>query len=173
MRTLSAEEAELWRRVTATIRPLSREKSETEPKPETRATPSPVTTLALTSAPKDPRRREPRGIGSTLDGSWDRKLGSGAVAPDRTLDLHGMSLDRAWEAVDFALERAITANERVLLLVTGHARAGEPPIERGKIRAAIHDWLNVSRHAPRIAAVRNAHRRHGGGGSLYIVLRRS
>ena len=41
---------------------------------------------------------------------------------------------------------------------------------RGK--AAVHDWLAVSRHAPRIAAVRGAHPRHGGGGSLYIVLRR-
>ena len=37
---------------------------------------------------------------------------------------------------------------------------------------AVHDWLAVSRHAPRIAAVRAAHGRHGGGGSLYIILRR-
>ena len=29
-----------------------------------------------------------------------------------------------------------------------------------------------SRHAPKIAAVRGAHRRHGGGGSLYLILRR-
>ena len=62
--------------------------------------------------------------------------------------------------------------ERVLLLITGHHRPGEPPVERGKIRAAVHDWLAASRHAPRIAAVRGAHRRHGGGGSLYLVLRR-
>ena len=36
----------------------------------------------------------------------------------------------------------------------------------------VHDWLSVSRHAGRIAAVRNAHPRHGGGGSLYVILRR-
>jgi DNA-nicking Smr family endonuclease len=36
----------------------------------------------------------------------------------------------------------------------------------------VHDWLAASRHAPRIAAVRGASRRHGGGGSLYLVLRR-
>ena len=58
----------------------------------------------------------------------------------------------------------------VLLLVTGHHRPGAPPVERGRIRAAVHDWLAASRHAPRIAAVRGAHGRHGGGGSLYIVL---
>lgn len=110
--------------------------------------------------------------GATLDGSWDRRLKSGSVIPDRTLDLHGHSLDHAWSAIDQALERAIASGDRVLLLVTGHARPGEPPIQRGKIRAAVHDWLAVSRHASSIAAVRGAHRRHGGGGSLYIILRR-
>ena len=88
------------------------------------------------------------------------------------LDLHGMNLDSAWRAIDAALEQSIAAGERVLLLVTGHHRPGAPPVQRGKIRAAVHDWLAASRHAPRIAAVRGAHPRHGGGGSLYIVLRR-
>jgi DNA-nicking Smr family endonuclease len=36
----------------------------------------------------------------------------------------------------------------------------------------VGDWLAASRHAGDIAAVRNAHPRHGGGGALYIVLRR-
>ncbi|HET9335636.1 MAG TPA: Smr/MutS family protein [Sphingomicrobium sp.] len=89
------------------------------------------------------------------------------------LDLHGHSLTRAWEAIDRALERAIASGDRVLLLITGHERRGDPPLERGRIRAAIHDWLAVSRHARRIAAVRGAHRRHGGGGSLYIILRKT
>ena len=83
-----------------------------------------------------------------------------------------MTLDPAWHAIDQALEQAIAAGDRVLLLVTGHHRPGAPPVERGRIRAAVHDWLAASRHAPRIAAVRGAHRRHGGGGSLYIILRR-
>ena len=110
--------------------------------------------------------------GTTLDGSWDRRLKGGTVVPDRTLDLHGMNLDRAWQAIDRGLEQAISAGDRVLLLITGHHRPGDPPVERGRIRAAVHDWLAASRHASNIAAVRGAHRRHGGGGSLYIVLRR-
>jgi DNA-nicking Smr family endonuclease len=88
------------------------------------------------------------------------------------LDLHGMSLDTAWRAIDRALETALSNRERVLLLITGHHRPGTPPVERGKIRAAVHDWLAHSRHASRIGAVRGAHRRHGGGGSLYLILRR-
>ncbi len=43
---------------------------------------------------------------------------------------------------------------------------------RGASRAAGGDWLAASRHADQIAAVRNAHPRHGGAGALYIVLRR-
>jgi DNA-nicking Smr family endonuclease len=114
----------------------------------------------------------PRPAGGTLDGSWDRKLTKGDVSPDRVIDLHGHTLDRAWDAIDLGLDRAISAGERVVLLITGHAPRGEPPIERGKIRAAVHDWLAVSRHARRIAAVRSAHPRHGGRGSLYVILRR-
>jgi DNA-nicking Smr family endonuclease len=83
-----------------------------------------------------------------------------------------MNLDRAWSAIDQSLDDAIAAGDRVVLLITGHHRPGEPPIARGRIRAAVHDWLAASRHASRIAAVRGAHRRHGGGGSLYLILRR-
>lgn len=109
---------------------------------------------------------------ATLDGSWDKSLKSGTITPDRTLDLHGHRLDGAWSAIDSTLERAIAAGDRVVLLITGHERRGEPPVVRGRIRAAVHDWLASSRHAGQIAAVRAAHRRHGGGGSLYIILRR-
>ncbi|HET7605586.1 MAG TPA: Smr/MutS family protein [Sphingomicrobium sp.] len=110
--------------------------------------------------------------GTTLDSSWDRLLRSGSIAPERVVDLHGMSLDRAWRSIDDALDQALRGGERVLLLITGHQRSGEPPVRRGAIRAAVHDWLAASRHAGEIAAVRGAHRRHGGGGSLYIVLRK-
>lgn len=83
-----------------------------------------------------------------------------------------MTLDGAWRAIDRALDQALARGERLVLLITGHQRSGEPPIRRGAIRAAVHDWLQASRHAGDIAAVRGAHRRHGGGGSLYIVIRR-
>ena len=177
MRSLGPEEAELWARVTATIRPLSRrppqsakpEPSQAEPEPEPGPGAKRPPPARPPKPPPQPARPRP---GTTLDGSWDRKLDSGAVRPDRVLDLHGHNLDGAWRAIDSALERAIESGERVLLLITGHARAGAPPVERGRIRAAVHDWLAVSRHAQRIAAVRPAHGRHGGGGSLYIILRR-
>ncbi len=173
MRSLSPDEAELWARVTATIRPLSRKPApepQAEPEPEQQPKAEPQRAAARpTRKPAAPPQPRP---GTTLDGTWDRKLERGSVSPDRVVDLHGHNLDRAWSAIDVALERAIEAGERVVLLITGHSRPGDPPVQRGRIRAAVHDWLAASRHAAKIAAVRPAHGRHGGGGSLYIILRR-
>jgi DNA-nicking Smr family endonuclease len=170
VRQLSPDEAALWARVAATIKPLSRNKNHPQAVDEQHIKPSHVVGHRAASSPPGPRKPAP--IGISLDGSWDRRLREGRVDPDRRIDLHGMSLDSAWQAIDRGLERAIAAGERVVLLITGHHRAGEPPVLRGKIRAAVHDWLAASRHAGEIAAVRGAHQRHGGGGSLYIILRR-
>ncbi len=182
MRQLSPEEQELWARVTATIEPLSREPlpgKADQPEPPPPPSPAKPIPPPIARKPKGPAPRSapppppaPVRPGTTLDGHWDRRLRAGTVEPDRVLDLHGHNLDSAWTAIDRGLDQAIAAGERVLLLITGHHRAGEPPIARGRIRAAVGDWLAASRHAGRIAAVRNAHRRHGGGGSLYLILRR-
>ena len=170
MRSLSPEESALWARVASTIRPLSRDRNDQEAVEANSKVPA-----AAKSAPRPTQRpttpKEQQGFGTTLDGTWDRKLRGGTLQPDRTIDLHGMTLDGAWRAIDRALEQAISRGDRVILLITGHQRSGEPPIRRGAIRAAVNDWLYASRHAGQIAAVRPAHRRHGGGGSLYIILR--
>jgi len=111
--------------------------------------------------------------GTTLDASWDRRLAGGLVQPDLSIDLHGHNLATAYDLLDRRLEQAIGSGARLVLLITGKPPRGERwPVERGAIRAAVGDWLAASRHAGQIAAVRGAHRRHGGEGALYIVLRR-
>lgn len=119
--------------------------------------------------PPPPARKPP---GETLDGSWDRRLSRGLVSPDSMLDLHGHNLSTAYDLLDRRLEQAIDSGARLMLLVTGKPPGPERPAKRGAIRAAVGDWLHASRHSGRIAAVRNAHPRHGGTGALYIVLRR-
>src|SRR5690349_1913008 len=116
-RSLSPEEADLWARVTATIRPLSRESARDEVRPGvTAGEPKPIVATAkprplpIKQPPKAPP--PPARPGTTLDGTWDRKLRSGSMQPDRVVDLHGHTLDDAWAAIDAALERAITAGDR-------------------------------------------------------------
>ncbi len=95
------------------------------------------------------------------------------MSPDTTVDLHGHNLATAYALLDERLDQAVSSGVRLLLLITGKPpRDDRVPAARGAIRAAVGDWLAASRHAGRIAAVRNAHPRHGGAGALYIVLRR-
>ncbi len=130
--------------------------------------------MATIAPPRAVPKPAVRTAQNTLDASWDRKLGRGAVIPDSSLDLHGHTLASAHALLDQGLDRAIRRGDRVLLLVTGKPPRpeSERPHARGAIRAAVSDWLAGSRHADAIAAVRGAHPRHGGQGALYLVFRR-
>lgn len=171
-RRLSADERALWRRVTENVRALAEgagSPAVAEAPAEPRD-PAVMPAIAAVARRVDQARRS--APGTTLDGGWDRRLERGLVAPDVSLDLHGHTLDSAYRALDLGLERAVAARARVVLLITGRAPRGEGAARRGVIRAAIGDWLGASRHAARIAAIRNAHPRHGGAGALYVILRR-
>ncbi|HEY5723823.1 MAG TPA: Smr/MutS family protein [Allosphingosinicella sp.] len=169
MRPLNAEEARLWRKVVETVRPLRPQPESVEVEEAAAPPPEPVRKRAAAAPPPPPAAA--KGVGETLDGSWDRRLSLGLVQPDATLDLHGHGLAAAYDLLDSRLDAAISSGARVLLLITGKPPASDRP-GRGRIRAAVGDWLGASRHAGSIAAVRGAHQRHGGAGALYIVLRR-
>lgn len=189
-RTLAPEEAALWQKVIQSVTPLhlrTAPKSlppDTEPAPPPppkpvprrldvptgKLVPSRPARPAITLSTPLPDTHERR----TLDASWDRRLSRGLVAPESSIDLHGHNLHAAYDRLDAGLAQAIAHGDRVLLLITGKPPRpeSERPHARGAIRAAVGDWLAASRHADRIAAVRQAHPRHGGAGALYIVLRR-
>ena len=192
-RPLSPDEAALWARVMAGVRPLRAATAPTvlQPPPksavvECRSTTTtstalrtapkvqPLAAASLTAARPAPKKA-PIAPANTLDGTWDRQLSRGLVSPDRTIDLHGHTLHSAYDLLDAALAAAIRAGDRTILLITGKPprSTSERPHARGAIRAATGDWLAESRHASAIAAVRAAHPRHGGAGALYIVLRRA
>jgi DNA-nicking Smr family endonuclease len=110
-----------------------------------------------------------------LDGSWEKRIAKGALVPDFSLDLHGANLDAAYTRLMHGLAQARAMGARVVLVVTGKPRpvdAMDRGERRGAIRAKISDWLAASEYASDIVAVRGAHRRHGGQGAVYLVLRR-
>lgn len=192
MRRLAPEEAALWKRVIETVKPIAR--APEIPLPEQGgvrggffggAGSMPASTVSAALKKESSRRADarthPRPLpasregSDTLDGSWDRRLSRGLVAPESSVDLHGHTLATAYDRLDKGLEHAVKHGDRVLLLITGKPPApeSERPHGRGAIRAAVGDWLKASRFSDRIAAVRGAHPRHGGAGALYIVLRRA
>jgi DNA-nicking Smr family endonuclease len=119
---------------------------------------------------------------NTLDANWDKRLSKGIVHPDYVIDLHEHSAAAAHARLERGLSAAINEGARVVLLITGKARGasggGEgnprlPPTTRGVIRASVQDWIAGSPHNRSIAAIRNAHPRHGGAGALYLIMRRA
>ena len=188
-RGLSASEAQVWAKVAATVRPLRREglpsrplqsahRAENSPPPGE----GPGEGERAASARLPHRRREPPpnppptggGLDSTLDSHWERRLRAGTLSPDFTLDLHEHSLDAAYQRLLGGLDIAREIGARVVLVIAGRERpvaAADRSGARGAIRAKLLDWLAASRHAVAIAAIRKAHRRHGGEGALHVILK--
>jgi DNA-nicking Smr family endonuclease len=190
-RRLTPEEAELWAKVASTVRPFARPRPAADP-PQAPANPVPEPSRAPAPPGKQPKRiraapppaaappppKPARTLdGHSLDANWDRKLARGLASPDFTLDLHGASLDGAYARLEHGLALAIAQQARVVLLITGRQRGQVDPADRssrrGAIRAKFLGCLAHGSHASRIAAIRPAHPRHGGGGAVYIVLRKA
>lgn len=180
-RGLSPDEAAAWARLASSVTPLvGREMPPLPTKPETGPALNPKAaarklgagegkTRPMSAAPK------PKESGRGLDGHWGRKFDAGTISPDFTLDLHGATLDAAYDRLMHGMAQAHAMDARVVLLITGKPRAVDPAdraSSRGAIRAKILDWLAASSHGRHIAEVRQAHRRHGSEGALYLVLRR-
>ncbi|WP_374588843.1 Smr/MutS family protein [Novosphingobium sp.] len=187
-RGLLPDEAELWGRVARTVTPLrrvSRKLAETDPVMAAPLEPAPAPKPAAkvkgrvpppppppVAAPERQRPLDRHG----LDGSWEKKLARAEVHPDFTLDLHGHGLDAAYARLDHGLAQALAMGARVVLVITGKPRpveAADRGERRGAIRAKLLDWLTHGSHAHRIASVRGAHRKHGGAGAVYVILKRT
>ena len=180
-RGLSAEEAEAWEKVAATVSPMhtARPVKQSVELPKVampkvaKMKPKAARPIPVSAPPKP--KLPPNPAQSTLDGRWDKQLRSGTIQPDFTLDLHGHNLDAAYDRLMSGVAQARAMGARTILLVTGKPRPVDPAdrgSKRGAIRAKVLDWLAASSHHSAIAAVRRAHIRHGGDGALYIVLKR-
>lgn len=182
-RHLSPEEKALWQKLARTVTPLRRIRPAPAPEPVTagafaEALDKPrvkgrVPPMRATAAPPPAPRPAPVPV---LDNSWEKRIRSGRLVPDHSIDLHGLNLAAAHARLDRAIGDALAQGWRVLLIVTGKPRPTPAPGEtrkRGAIRAEIGDWLARSPHAHGIASVRQAHPRHGGEGALYVILRRA
>ena len=116
------------------------------------------------SAP--PLRPAPPVADATLDGSWDEGCARATSSPTDHRSARPQPAD-AHAALGDIIESDV--GERVLLVITGKGRADRP----SRIRSELNYWLEASRLRSRIAAMRQAHPRHGGSGAFYVILRRS
>ncbi len=195
-RGLSAGEQAAWAHLASSVKPLpgrkapvpSRNGEGDQPKVGGEASkvaqPAPAKPVKPASKPRPPLppRAAPggppplKGEDQTgLDSHWERRVKGGRIVPDLTLDLHGHTLDTAYDRIMAGIDQARMMDARVVLVIAGRERPVDPAdrmAKRGAIRAKLLDWLAASRHGDAIAAVRRAHIRHGGEGALYLMLKR-
>jgi DNA-nicking Smr family endonuclease len=130
-----------------------------------------------------PQRHARRTIG--IDGNTAERLRRGQLEPQARLDLHGMTERDAHRALVTFVRAARLRKLRLLLVVTGKGGAAERKNEnetvfdlgldmraRGILRNLTPRWLREPGLANMVADVREAHRRHGGAGALYVYLRK-
>lgn len=176
-RRLTTDEQALWAKVARTVRIMRGKSAPPTVVAEQIAASPPLKAdkIFMHAAPQQKHIPSPRSPVAVLDSSWEKRVRSGTLAPDMSIDLHGHNLTTAHLQLNRALANALAHGARTLLVVTGKPRQRNDNgsnSQRGAIRAEIGHWLQTSPHADAIASVRVAHPRHGGDGALYVILRR-
>jgi DNA-nicking Smr family endonuclease len=90
-----------------------------------------------------------------------------ATRPDATLDLHGLTQDKAHARVVSFIKRAAAEGNYNLLIITGKGRLGT-----GVLRNAVPKWLDTPQLRPFILAITYANPKEGGEGAIRVLLRK-
>ncbi|MBC9250811.1 DNA mismatch repair protein MutS [Pseudomonas alcaligenes] len=97
-----------------------------------------------------------------------RKLKAGQVAFEGSLDLHGMSVEKARETLwDFFAE---AARLEVRCARVTHGKAVRTDGKRPMIKSHVNTWL---RQHPQVLGFTSCIAKHGGTGAVYVLLKRT
>ena len=150
------------------------------PKPRARSTAKPAVEPPhpVTAAPyQAPLQRHALPAG--LERQAKVGLRRGRLAVEARIDLHGMVQAQAHAALTGFLLRARAAGHAYVLVVTG--KGGQEKggsaypdafAERGVLRRSVPHWLRSAELHGIVLGFEEAARHHGGGGALYVRLRR-
>lgn len=112
----------------------------------------------------------------TMDAKSYGKLTRGKLDPEARLDLHGMTMSEAYPILQNFILSSSQLQRRLVLVITGKGKSKPDraiiPERHGVLRHNVPLWLRQSPLANSILEVTSAHQRHGGGGALYVYLRR-
>lgn len=112
----------------------------------------------------------------TMDRKAFGKLKRGKMQPEARIDLHGMTVDCAHNALSGFVMRAHGQGKRLILVITGKGKraddSGPIPVRQGVLRHNVPHWLSMPPLSQMVMQVSEAHGKHGGGGAYYVYLRR-
>jgi DNA-nicking Smr family endonuclease len=178
-RGLSEEERALWESVAKQVKPLRKRHRApnlpaASPEADTSVAPKPVASLKLPALPRvtAPPKPEPPPLAPI--GRRERsQLSRGRKEIDARLDLHGMTQTRAHRVLLTFLQRAHHDGLTFVLVITGKGKVGGAESERGVLRRQVPQWLGLPEFRSLVVGFEEAHIGHGGGGALYVRVRRS
>ena len=110
-----------------------------------------------------------------IDRRTRTRLARGTRQIDARIDLHGLTQSLAHQRLLRFLEEAQSGGAKLVLVITGKGKPldvvtiGE---ERGVLRRAVPGWLSGTEFRHLVAGFDEAGRRHGGGGALYVRIKR-
>ena len=125
--------------------------------------PHAATAAKAVLAPADLRIGQRAGI----DNASSRRLTQGRFEIDQRLDLHGMTQMAAHARLRQFIQNAAIQGHRTVLIITGKGAAGQ-----GVLRQKVPEWLKEPPLAGLVMAIAQASGKDGGGGALYVRLRR-
>ena len=174
----TSAETELWQEVTGDVAPLgpgrakdTPDRPPKSPAKKRQATARPQLSPPPPSPPPLLRPAEPEfshGSAPGLDRRTQTRLKRGQIEMEARIDLHGMTQDQAHQALLSFLGASRSAGRRAVLVITGKGlRSGQ-----GVLRDAVPRWLNEPETRRMIRAFSFAAPKDGGGGALYVLLKR-
>jgi DNA-nicking Smr family endonuclease len=176
-RMLTYEERVLWTTVTKAIAPLRAEAApapdvERESAPEL-AKPARSVAPKRASPPLAPQKPAPPSMTppplTPLSRRMKRGVARGKEPIDARLDLHGLTQSEAHADLLRFLRNAHARDARLVLVITGKGRGGEP----GVLRRQVPHWLGLAEFRALVVGFEDAHIAHGGEGALYVRVRRT
>jgi DNA-nicking Smr family endonuclease len=175
-RPLSEEERILWARVADSTTPLNGRRfvllSQAGAPSSAAAAKADTEAVAVrpAPAPKPPQRNTvARASLHRLDPTTRRKLAKGRLPIEGRVDLHGLTQGEAHALLLAFLHRAFGDGRRHVLVITGK---GSSLGSDGILRRAVPAWLATPPFRGLVGAIEDASASHGGGGALYVRLRR-
>ena len=177
VRQPSRDEITLWHNVMKDVRRREAEK----PEPEVAALPEEIVTPAKQKpslrrpdplpkpvhSPRDPELSH--GAMPGVDRRSSQRLRRGQIEIDARIDLHGMSQTVAYQSLMRFLEESWRGWRKCVLVITGKGLRETGEI--GILRRQVPKWLNDDARSM-IQGFSYAHRRHGGEGALYVLMRK-
>jgi len=114
-------------------------------------------------------------VSSDIDKNTLKRFKRGEFGIEATLDLHGMTMDKAYKAVQDFVISSYKKGRRAIIIITGKglSHENEDIFEaKGVLKQSVPQWLHAEPLTAMILTYIHPSEKLGGQGALYILLRR-